>query len=252
MASKSSGAKKVKNNLPPDVSAIVFELEKFFEARDEDDRRWCDAKRGVYAFYDFDNEPIYVGQTKEQLRTRIRRHMTNQRTDAVAMRVLDPLEVAEVAVWPFWQLEDMNLRIREQREEVDKILNAAEFTLYQRVISESSIGRVLNEKIPTSFGIIELPTSFRQRIVPDSLMDRLGHPDERIARRALKISELAGVIRQRDVSVGLRNTLVTQAARLHHLSQSRFAEVLGDTPPEVAQSELFGTEDIEEDELPDA
>ena len=24
---------------------------------------------GVYSFYDYDNEPIYVGQTKEQLRT---------------------------------------------------------------------------------------------------------------------------------------------------------------------------------------
>jgi len=50
-------------------------------------------KWGVYAFYDYDGEPIYVGQTKEKLGTRIRRHLTNQRTDAVAMNVLDPFEV---------------------------------------------------------------------------------------------------------------------------------------------------------------
>ena len=49
---------------------------------------------GVYAFFDYDGEPIYVSQTKERVRTRIGRHLTNQRTDAVAMSVLDPFEVA--------------------------------------------------------------------------------------------------------------------------------------------------------------
>ena len=57
-------------------------------------------KWGVYAFFDYDGEPIYVGQTNEMLRTRIRRHLTNQSTDAVAMSVLDPFEVLEIEVWP--------------------------------------------------------------------------------------------------------------------------------------------------------
>ena len=57
-------------------------------------------KWGVYAFFDYDGEPIYVGQTNEMLRTRIRRHLTNQRTDAVAMSVLDPFEVLDIQVWP--------------------------------------------------------------------------------------------------------------------------------------------------------
>jgi hypothetical protein len=60
-------------------------------------------KFGVYAFFDYDGEPIYVGQTNERLRTRIRRHLTNQRTDAVAMKVLDPFEVYEIEVWPLPQ-----------------------------------------------------------------------------------------------------------------------------------------------------
>jgi len=34
-------------------------------------------KYGVYAFFGYDGEPIYVGQTNEKLRTRIRRHLTN-------------------------------------------------------------------------------------------------------------------------------------------------------------------------------
>ncbi|WBA81356.1 GIY-YIG nuclease family protein [Endozoicomonas sp. GU-1] len=60
-------------------------------------------KFGVYAFYDYEREPIYIGQTKESLRTRIRRHLTNRRTDAVAMSVLDPMEVYEIEVWPLPQ-----------------------------------------------------------------------------------------------------------------------------------------------------
>lgn len=63
---------------------------------------------GVYAFFDYDGEPIYVGQTNEQLRTRIRRHLTNQRTDAVAMSVLDPFEVFEIAVWPLPRFEGVS------------------------------------------------------------------------------------------------------------------------------------------------
>lgn len=51
---------------------------------------------GVYAFFDYDGEPIYVGQTYEKLGVRIQRHLTNQRTDAVAMKVLDPFEVYEI------------------------------------------------------------------------------------------------------------------------------------------------------------
>ena len=61
---------------------------------------------GVYAFFDYDGEPIYVGQTNERLRSRIRRHLTNQRTDAVAMSVLDPFEVFEIEVWPLPHLQD--------------------------------------------------------------------------------------------------------------------------------------------------
>jgi hypothetical protein len=59
---------------------------------------------GVYAFFDHDGEPIYVGQTNERIRTR--HHLTNQRTDAVAMSVLDPFEVFEIEVWPLPHLQE--------------------------------------------------------------------------------------------------------------------------------------------------
>src|SRR5215831_17228884 len=121
--------------VPPDVAAIRAELGKFLNARTRDNREPCNARCGVYVFYDYDGEPIYVGQTQERLRTLIRRHLTNQRTDAVAMNVLDPFEVAEVEVYPFYDLEKPRKEETpaEYADRVKSTLAAAEFTVFQKV-----------------------------------------------------------------------------------------------------------------------
>jgi hypothetical protein len=100
------------SDMPPDMAAIYREIGSFLNIRDRMGRRIGNSKYGVYAFFDYDSEPIYVGQTLESLRTRIRRHLTNQRTDAVAMSVLDPYEVAEIEVWPFWGLDRKDAKYR--------------------------------------------------------------------------------------------------------------------------------------------
>ncbi|MFA7332800.1 MAG: hypothetical protein WC130_00725, partial [Kiritimatiellia bacterium] len=51
------------------------------------------------------------------------------------------------------------------------------------------------------------------------------HPDVRIARRATTIANLARVISERDVSDGLRRTLLTQARRLERLAAQRVQEL---------------------------
>ena len=70
-----------------------------------------------------------------------------------------------------------------------------------------------------------LPPSFRRRIVPPDIFRRRVHPDIRIAQRAATIARLADVISRRQVKPGLRATLVVQAKRLLHLSESRLREV---------------------------
>src|SRR5690242_11381227 len=93
-------------DVPAEIAAIRDALNECFKHKDDQGRTVADAKFGVYAFYDYDGEPIYVGQTHEKLRVRIPRHLTNQRTDAVAMNVLDPFEVLEIEMWPlFWGLD---------------------------------------------------------------------------------------------------------------------------------------------------
>ncbi|MBF0944056.1 MAG: GIY-YIG nuclease family protein, partial [Actinomyces sp.] len=74
---------------------------------------------GVYAFYDFDGEPIYVGQTTEDFGTRIGRHLRGQRSDTLAYRILDPFEVAEVEFFPADYLLDIHSDKKERSAAFD-------------------------------------------------------------------------------------------------------------------------------------
>lgn len=180
-------------------------------------------KWGVYAFFDYDGEPIYVGQTNEMLRTRIRRHLTNQRTDAVAMSVLDPFEVYEIEVWPLPHLQSVSGKDPQAKQHLD----ALERLITTQAVERSEFKAILNEKDPPLGTVmVQAPPSFRGRIVSERVAELRSHPDFRIARRALIISRLAQVISERKVQGGLRRVLQTQARRLQWLAERRF-EALG-------------------------
>lgn len=174
---------------------------------------------GVYAFFDYDGEPIYVGQTNERLRTRIRRHLTNQRTDAVAMSVLDPFEVFEIEVWPLPHLQEAPRTDAHARQHLD----ALERLVTEQAIENSQFKAILNEKDPPP-GVLqaEAPPSLRGRIVSERVFELRSHPDFRLARRALILSRLAQVISERKVQGGLRRVLLTQAKRLQWLASRRY------------------------------
>ncbi len=217
--------------LPEEVAAIRREIDQFLNAADDLGRVVGNAKHGVYAFFDYDGEPIYVGQTAEKLRARIKRHLTNQRTDAVAMNVLDPFEVAEIEVWPFFELSSAEPKL------ANTILAAAEYTVFSRLLASSRFNAVLNEADIKETSVIDLPPSVRRRIIPAGIFERRQHPDVRIARRASTIASLARVISERDVSRGLRRTLLTQARRLEWLASHRLQEIQGPFPVERPGSE---------------
>ncbi len=207
---------------PEEVTALYEGLTKALNTDYGDGRRVRDCQHGVYLFYDYDGEPIYVGQSRERLRGRIRRHLTNQRTDAVAMSVLDPFEVAEIEMWPFWELE---------KSEARETLNRAEFTVYQNALEKSMFSVILNEKEITFAEVIELPKSVRVSVLPQSLRRQREHPDIRLARRARTIANLARVISERSVKPGIRMTLWAQARRLDYLARTRLEEFeQGDEP----------------------
>ncbi|MDQ5911438.1 MAG: catalytic protein [Pseudomonadota bacterium] len=186
-------------------------------------------KWGVYAFFDYDGEPIYIGQTNEKLRTRIRRHLTNQRTDAVAMSVLDPFEVREIEVWPLLQFQKTDSRDKDAKAHLD----ALERLIYEKALSNSRFSAVLNEKDPPiTLLTIDAPPSFRGYIVSDEVYRIRSHLDYRLARRAMIIARLAQVISERKVQGGLRRVLLTQAKRLQYLAERRYLELGGDASVE--------------------
>ena len=216
-------SRRSRGDTPEEVTLILQQLEVALNAVDAQGRRISNAKFGVYAFHDYDGEPIYVGQTAEKLRARIRRHLTNQRTDAVAMNVLDPFEVADIEMWPFWELEGRDAGDAHAKS----VLNSAEYTVFSNLIESSVFGAVLNEEPVPDAPAIDLPESARFRIVPEPVYSRRLHADVRIARRASTIAKLAEVISQRAVQSGLRTTLLTQARRLEHLARRRLEELTG-------------------------
>ena len=223
-------------------------LKGYLNERDERGRKWADAQWGIYAFYDYDGEPIYVGQTNEKLRVRVQRHLTNQRTDAVAMRILDLFEVAEIELWPVWDLEGVPRSDAAARKRLDSL----EYTAYLDAIENSRFKAILNEKIPPVSSRTTMPPSLRGGLIDEQTMEERSHPDIRIARRAETIARLAAVTRERgEVSEGLRRVLVVQAVRLAYISAVRLAYATGRPTPDpssIDMDQLIGSVLIEEDD----
>ena len=201
---------------PPEVDALYEGVRNALNTLAANGKRVGDCTFGVYLFYDYDGEPIYVGQTQERLRTRIRRHLTNQRTDAVAMRVLDPFEVAEIEMWPFWSLA---------KQDATDTLNRAEFTVYCQALERSEFSAILNEGEIKEADKIVLPPSVREQLLTGHRRAEREHPDIRLARRARTIADLARIISERRVKPGLRRTLWAQAQRIESLARKRLAEI---------------------------
>jgi hypothetical protein len=85
--------------------------------------------------------------------------------------------------------------------------------------------------------LIDLPQSYRGRIIPDDIFPQRKHPDVRLARRANTIAALARVISERKVTKALRTTLLTQAQRLERLAAQRLAEFAGTPDDTIDQLE---------------
>ncbi len=64
---------------------------------------------GVYALCDLDQQPIYVGQSVDGIRTRVRRHLTSARSDVIANRQIDVWEIAFVWAWPVHSKAEVEL-----------------------------------------------------------------------------------------------------------------------------------------------
>jgi hypothetical protein len=162
-----------------------------------------------------------VGQTSENVAVRIQRHLTGQRSDAVAKFVLDPFEVADIEVWTLHHIGNSDMKNSEKRA----ALNVYESTVYQNLRDVARFGAVLNEAVPEFITPVELPASIRRCIIPESLWSDRKHSDVRIARRANQVARLAQLISEREPSPGLRRTLHLHTPRIEWLSGKRLSDL---------------------------
>ncbi len=147
------------------------------------------------------------------------------------MRILDVFEVAEIEIWPLWDLAGRSMKDAAAKAALDR----ADYTAYLEAIEQSRFKAILNEKIPPVSERGVLPPSLRRSLISDEIREERGHADIRIARRAETIARLAAVARERgDVSEGLRRVLVIQAVRLAYLSAERLAYIEGRPRPDPA------------------
>jgi hypothetical protein len=215
---------------PAEVAEIRLEIRRFFAQLDDRGRRIGAARCGVYAFFDYDGEPIYVGKTIESLSGRVGRHLTGRRSDAVAKFVLDPFEVLDIEVWPLFEAATL------AKAERQSIVSRVERAVYDRALVDSLYGAVLNEKAIPVVEPVELPASYRGRIIPAAMYELRRHPDLRLARRAQTMANLASLISERKVGKGLRTTLLVQAQRVETLASTRLSHFATE-PDEVELGE---------------
>jgi hypothetical protein len=234
-----------RKSLPtPFVRSFRTLLTNAYKTRDVESGKTLSTCIGAYAFYDYDGEPIYVGQTTESYGTRVGRHLTGQRSDTLAYRILDPFEVAEMELWPLESAR--HLPAPEKRAAIDSL----EYSVYLTAIETSKYRAILNEKIPpVSTRLPELPRSYRFPLVLPEMREEREHPDVRIARRAETLSRVAAVANERgEVSAGLRRVIVIQAVRLADLAAGRLAYAEGrvrPSPGAIDVHELVGNVTVE-------
>ena len=81
---------------------------------------------GVYVLCDLDEVPIYVGQSKDGIRSRVSRHLTSARSDIIANRQIDVWEIAYVLAYPIANAQDITLtesRIYHHFNKKSKLMN---------------------------------------------------------------------------------------------------------------------------------
>ena len=220
-------AAKVIQTPPFETKELNSQLSEFYNHEWTDPKtntkhKVGDCQWGAYAFYDYDDEPIYVGQTSNTLRDRIGRHLTGKRSDAVGKFVLDPYEVCYIEVYLLPDLQG----VAASNKEAKARLKSLEYKVYEKLKGTSKFGAVLNEEEPKNSNENEpLPEPYKRKVVTEKVEEFRNHPDIRLSRRASIVAKLAQLISERELKrQGLRKTFFVQIGRLQWLAEKRLGD----------------------------
>ena len=156
---------------------------------------------GVYALLDLDRVKIYIGQSIDGIRTRVRRHLTSARSDVIANRLLDVWEVAYVSAWPMpgCTTEEINI---------------VEAHLFNQFNNESPLMNGAIIQNPDS--IPQLPIEETIQILPDDVIELRKTPSQRLPRQIAQFQALFEWILEVKNTEQLRLALQAHFSRLEN------------------------------------
>lgn len=152
---------------------------------------------GVYVLCDLDGVPIYVGQSVDGIRSRVRRHLTSARSDAIANRQLDVWEVSYVRAYPI------------ERSRISELENHLIFEFH-------NAHPLMQGDIPEGTGRIDfdVPAAEEVQVLPDEIIEQRKDPAVRLPRQAQFFYQLVDHILNVKDQPFLRRTLRSHFDRL--------------------------------------
>ncbi len=173
-------------------------------------------KIGCYVLCDLDQVPIYVGQSVDGIRSRVRRHLTSARSDIIANRQIDVWEIAWVWTYPV-----------ENRDEIAAIEDA----LFHKFHSKSAL---MNGKVPRApTRRQKVPAPFQKiQVMADAEINEKRDPALRLPRQAEHYSQIVGhflaVKNSKEIAVAIQAHF--QRLQKYHIDLLNLAtEVEGDS-----------------------
>ncbi len=164
---------------------------------------------GVYALCDLDQDPIYVGQSKDGIRRRVRRHLTSARSDVIANRQLDVWEIGYVWAWPLPGATSLEIATVECW-----LLNKFHS---QKPLMNGSIRSLINEDV-------HIPEMQVVRILPPEEIERRLDPTLRLPRQAAQFTNLFAHILEVKNNSDQRRTLRAHFERLKQYTEDFFVK----------------------------
>jgi GIY-YIG catalytic domain len=131
---------------------------------------------GCYVLCDLDGVPLYVGQSRDGIRSRVNRHLTSARSDIIANRQVDVWEIAFVWAYPVSNPSD---------------IKPLEDALFHSFHPKSAL---MNGRIPPSpAGILEIPEPEQiVQVMTDAEIADKQDPALRLPRQAEHYSQIVG------------------------------------------------------------
>lgn len=160
---------------------------------------------GVYVLADLDNVPIYVGQSKDGIRSRVARHLTSARSDIIANRQIDVWEIAFVWAFPV-----------EDKGEI----NSLEAVLFHHLDPCSQLMNGTLPKRPVELPEMPKPFQIVQVMSDEEITDRK-QPEQRLPRQASHYAQIVGHF------VAVKNSSqVARAMNAHFERLKRYHQLL--------------------------